>query len=701
MKKIAILFCCIFFSTLCWTQSTTAAKYQLCNITNFLAEKPNEAVLREELYYQLIGVVDELGEYRNRFLQKAHLVDLFPTAYYHTTLAELLKIRANIYKDPIEKMQQMLVFYAAYRKNRIWWEQGSSKLEYHWKNHFTKADVYWAPKNEQEQEQEAYLLSLRSIMSTGIMAHVTWDFPRAIRHAWKTQPSNNYQVAKKDFDATTTIFKNTESRTLEDMITAFQLGAARQTILQFGTFLAPNVSTLRQIAWKKAFNGQPLVDLSKNLMLQPHLDYQKLYEKGVNSCQKNIERVTLFLLDTSGSMEENQKMRQAIQSVSQTISSMQQNAKHTNIPEAVAILSFAGECAQKNIAVTHTFTQDLTQIERALQRLPKPAGRTPLPQAVSAAKSFLNNYLEQQGLQEGTIVLLSDGISTCGAIRPTGVYTQGPRNSSNFATNAIHRITIKTIGFDIQPGSTGELDLQYLSNLTNGQYFNALDQSSLTRAFQKQQQLFLPKQLIKKEIMPPAQATFMDANIALLLADYKGAHRLYQQFIQEQPNNLEAVYNLGLVYEAQGHYLKAKTQYQQAAKLTTDDSLHITLKDLALQMESDQQQQIQYQLKLVENDLAYLEQYYQQLMNQNHPELATAFLNFIKEKIPFYQTLPEQFDLLPAPFKENLTSMEANFMELSKFTNSQQFDKHATAILAMAMVDLDFIVTDLKTHLGK
>lgn len=96
---------------------------ELCDYEGFVdaGSSEKERVEREDLYLTLLGMLEELSIYRNQFLIDGKWINLFPTAYYNTTMLEMKDIIRNDFQHPVEKMKQMLAFYDAYKYNRILW----------------------------------------------------------------------------------------------------------------------------------------------------------------------------------------------------------------------------------------------------------------------------------------------------------------------------------------------------------------------------------------------------------------------------------------------------------------------------------------------------------------------------------------------------------------------------------------------------
>jgi hypothetical protein len=85
-----------------------------------------------------LGVLAALGQWRSGFLAVPHYMNLFPTAYWHTTRMELEWIAAGRHDQPLEVLRQIDIFYDAYLWNRLRFLDGLPP-EPHWRGHFTAA----------------------------------------------------------------------------------------------------------------------------------------------------------------------------------------------------------------------------------------------------------------------------------------------------------------------------------------------------------------------------------------------------------------------------------------------------------------------------------------------------------------------------------------------------------------------------------
>jgi len=284
-------------------------------------------------YALMLGITEDLGRYRQEFLDSPRQIDLFPTAYYHTTRNEMARIARDEYVYPIEKLRQMIAFYNAYKRNRVLWDQGDkSAVEIHWAQHFAYA------------ENCTSRLYVGFVLASAIAAHVQCDLGRAIRyeynHRYNPTLAMNDPSLLKDFIQTNPLFKESKANTLEDVKYAFNrqstyapsqadyfytwvikwfanyddgmlvggVNEAYQQYIKFFNFFDvrniafndADVVAMRQQAYKKAMSTVVLADFSGRV-LGPQPDYPA----DVNAAGgKNICAVRTYKLNVSATEED-------------------------------------------------------------------------------------------------------------------------------------------------------------------------------------------------------------------------------------------------------------------------------------------------------------------------------------------------------------------------------------------------------------
>lgn len=214
-------------------------------------ENPQEI---EELYVQLLGVTARLDEYRQRFLKNDHdFINLFPLAYYNTTMEELKRIKQGEFSHPREKMEQMLSFFDAYEDNRQQWDLGNkSAVEPHWAAHFEIAIAkqgFFRP----------YGRSVEAVLGSGIDAHVSHDLARAIRYTLRQQAERGVFAENLvgDFDKTNETLRASGELTKKEVFSFIP----REVIVPIADYLtgtSESVLQKRKKAWEDAVGGREL-----------------------------------------------------------------------------------------------------------------------------------------------------------------------------------------------------------------------------------------------------------------------------------------------------------------------------------------------------------------------------------------------------------------------------------------------------------
>jgi hypothetical protein len=271
-----------------------------------LLKQTQDAALKSNLqknYLILLGIVSDLSAYRDQFLKDGSLINLFPTAYYHTTKNEMLKILSGAYKYPNEKMLQMISFYDAYKFNRENWDnQNKEKVEKHWKEHFEFATS--------DQGLNLGCAKPGQVLATAIVAHVKVDLARAIRYAYRNDQTSSAIPSSLvcDFLGSNDLFEKTQQSTLEDLVKArsdcyswmmqhqekeialsnaiYKMNQNIGDLMEWKEILTKgDVITLRQKAFELAFQNEPLQGWPGYALLgQPLTNHDKLESKGRSLC---------------------------------------------------------------------------------------------------------------------------------------------------------------------------------------------------------------------------------------------------------------------------------------------------------------------------------------------------------------------------------------------------------------------------------
>jgi hypothetical protein len=135
------------------------------------------------LSLMLLGALFELSVYRDRFIKEPSFKNLFVAEYYNSTREDLRKLANWDFNYPIEKMEQMLAIFDAFKANRIGWPHAA---EEHWK-------IYYDQAREQDKQilldsnpvkNAPFLNSVDSLVDLAVTARVSYDLPRALKYSF-------------------------------------------------------------------------------------------------------------------------------------------------------------------------------------------------------------------------------------------------------------------------------------------------------------------------------------------------------------------------------------------------------------------------------------------------------------------------------------------------------------------------------------
>jgi serine/threonine protein phosphatase PrpC len=303
--QLQIFLCLLLSLVMGRAEAQGTTQMSLCDMAARAGRTAAEKAEIRKDYALMLGITEDLGRYRQEFLDSAKLIDLFPTAYYHTTRNEMARIANGNYVYPIEKLKQLIGFYNAYKRNRVAWDQGNK----------AQVETHWATSFELSEEWHARYLS-GYVLASAIVAHVQCDLGRAIRYAYVHRFNQAITPTDvnllNDFNQTDAIFSTSKARTFEDIKYAFNnisdftpapvdfaetwvmTGAvnlfdgalvqgsnwAYQKLANACNFIVnknfaftdKDVVLMRKDAWRKAFSGEILKDFQGNT-LRPQPDY--------------------------------------------------------------------------------------------------------------------------------------------------------------------------------------------------------------------------------------------------------------------------------------------------------------------------------------------------------------------------------------------------------------------------------------------
>ena len=147
----------------------------------------------------------------------------------------------------------------------------------------------------------------------------------------------------------------------------------------------------------------PRTSASYQSTTQSWTGYEEISDRYHRVKLKSLRRGTsiLFLVDCSGSMQENNRMQKAIDATKSVI-----NSKMFDPADEVALMAFY-DCGA--VQLIQPFTYNPSEIENGLQRL-RPSGGTPLCAAMIAGSHYLESTSRNVFRK---MIILTDGEETC------------------------------------------------------------------------------------------------------------------------------------------------------------------------------------------------------------------------------------------------------------------------------------------------
>jgi hypothetical protein len=691
-------------NTINYTEIIPEVYKEVCDYNEIQLDSKEKTEKTQELYKQLLGALLELGAYRMEFIEYGNFINLFPTAYFHTTAKELIKIKDNSYDFPIEKMQQMIAFFEAYKINRDNWNNNSLQVEDHWNDHFNESN-YTATDYPIITGDLLLKLSYftSNSLSTGIDAHVDIDLSRAIRFAYNEREDLSLTPLElwPDFQKTNNIFSNTQSATITDIAVAYNLSVYDNLISIGAQMFGPDVIEKRTKAWEDAFTSIPL-------KTHPNLSkyrWSVLSDKGGEYCPEEVAFPTLFLFDLSGSMAQAgasgaAKIEEAKASAKQTLQTIQSN-NNQGVAQEVGMLSFSGSCRNDptSPAGDINFTSNIGQATTAVEQIGSPGGGTPLAEAIKAAKQKLEAHLQASGVQSGKLIVLSDGEATCDPIRPADVYALGQQGQMSQIVNAAQQagllasgVKYYTVGFNIPPGSAAERDLQFLSQVSGGKYFNAQNQAQLTRAFKKFNRIYIPKPMpALTSIDESARQLFENGVREIKTEQYEEALENYKSYALQATGDCHGAYNLALMFEANEFYRSAIKEYERYLALCPGPTDEEQVKKRISELNTEYQQYLEFNRKVVASDLQYLDLHFKKIQNGESVALAQEFKGFLEEKWYYYENLPAILEIESKIFKINAKEVFRGLKSCAETIkrNPKNWDRDATPALSRTYLNME------------
>jgi tetratricopeptide (TPR) repeat protein len=252
-----------------------------------------------------------------------------------------------------------------------------------------------------------------------------------------------------------------------------------------------------------------------------------------------------------------------------------------------------------------------------------------------------------------------------------------------------------TIGFNISAGSNAERDLQYLAQKSGGKYLNAQDEFELTKAFQKFNRVFIPKEVPSIDTLSVTAKTLFNKGLGLINdEEFDKALESYKQFAKGNSKDCNGFYNLALMFEANEYFKSAIKNYENYLQLcpNTTDKDYVKKQIEALRIEYDKY--VEYNKKVVISDMEYLNLHFKKIQNGESVALAIEFIGFIKEKWVYYKNLAEIIENDDRLFKTNATEVFRGLKECVETIkrNPQAWDRDATPVLSRTYLNMERLI---------
>jgi Mg-chelatase subunit ChlD len=259
-----------------------------------------------------------------------------------------------------------------------------------------------------------------------------------------------------------------------------------------------------------------------------------------------VEASIVLVIDTSGSMSDNNKMTQAKEAAKRAVAKVSKTVE-------MAVFAFSGGCDVGACRLISDFTTNPNALISGIDGL-APSGGTPMYISVAFASEYAKKNAHGK---QAVIVLISDGGDSC---RDKQAQAAASIRSSN--------IPVNTIGFDVGNDQQAQGDMRNLATLTGGRYTSSsADQSEIIGALN----LAVLPSLFKDFDMAAAgnavRGYFDMAKGMIQQNDLNGATFQMQQAYKVAPESPAVNYNLALVYEANDKPLSAIKHAEQYLRL--------------------------------------------------------------------------------------------------------------------------------------
>ncbi|MCF2528301.1 FGLLP motif-containing membrane protein [Yinghuangia soli] len=168
------------------------------------------------------------------------------------------------------------------------------------------------------------------------------------------------------------------------------------------------------------------------------------------------KRTIILVVDTSDSMNSDNRLEQAQSALRSTIGSLAGS-------DVVGLHEFSGDCSDGGELTVQPGTGNRAELRGQVDRL-QTSGGTPTPAAIrKAAEGFPKDSSQK------VLILVSDGASTCGDPCPEVTKVQEELGI---------KFVAHTVGFDTQ--GVANTQLSCIADVTGGKYFAATDEEGIT-----------------------------------------------------------------------------------------------------------------------------------------------------------------------------------------------------------------------------
>jgi Mg-chelatase subunit ChlD len=213
-----------------------------------------------------------------------------------------------------------------------------------------------------------------------------------------------------------------------------------------------------------------------------HTDFHTIQRNVINRVITNMEwgldltpfrtqcgkyyRSLLILLDSSGSMKDDQKIETARTACNEILDKV--NPENTE----VALLRFSGDECQGTVTnLVHPFSNNIRSLKQALEGIPTRHG-TPLSKAIREAIQYMESHHKGR---MGHIVVIGDGQDDC----------ENMTEAKDAINQSILHISLDTVGLNIPENSSEEEDLKQIAEGLGGSYYSVSNHQPQSQGIQQ------------------------------------------------------------------------------------------------------------------------------------------------------------------------------------------------------------------------